>query len=431
MAPDYDSMKKDDIVNGYTVIRKIGEGGMASVWQVEKGGKSFAMKVCSSLDEEDRKRFQREFRLMMNLSNTHVLTVYEEGVVGDELFFIEELADCSLKDLVDKGLTTKQKYNYCLQVCHGLAAIHQSGATHRDIKPDNVLFVNGVAKISDFGIGRFQDRDTTTLTQTLQSMGTFDYAAPELCDGGGAFKEGSPALDIFALGSLLYYVFSDGSLPRFFNYKQVSADIYPVMQKCRENDPNDRYKTVDEVIIAINKVQDAKSRYMTMASLYEDRNKLNAKEIAENALALLYQSEGLGELISNLGIFIHIWPSVYRAVPNCSDDVAQFIIRTYKNDNNYWLQFADTEIMARMAVLLCPLISNPATNVNILEICLKASIAANRWDALRDLHNNLFTKWNENTIKPYMTFIHENKETFLRYAEIIGVNVPQIVKACF
>ena len=87
--------------------------------------------------------------------------------------------------------------------------------------------------------------------------------------------------------------------------------------------------------------------------------------------------------------------------------------------------------MARMAVLLCPLICNPATNVNLLEICLKASIAANRWDALRDLHNNLFTKWNENTIKAYMTFIHENKETFLRYAEIIGVNIPQIVKACF
>lgn len=80
---------------------------------------------------------------------------------------------------------------------------------------------------------------------------------------------------------------------------------------------------------------------------------------------------------------------------------------------------------------LCPIIGNPSTSVNLLDICLKSSVAANRWDALQDLHNNLFMKWNEETIKPCMTYIHENKETFLRYAESINVIIPQIIKACF
>lgn len=422
-------MNKGEIINGYTIVRKLGEGGMASVWQVEKDGKYYAMKVCASDDEELKKRFQREYRLMTSINDPHVLKAFEEGQYNGCLFFIEEIADCSLKDLVERGLTTKQKYQYGLQVCQGLSVIHQMGVSHRDIKPDNVLMVNGIAKISDFGIGRFIERDTTTITVTAQSMGTYDYAAPELYDGDGAFKEGSPTIDIFALGSLLYYVFSDGSLPRFFNYRQVSADIFPVLQKCREIAPTDRYQTVDEVIIAIHKVKEAKNRYMSMASLYQDRNKLSDAELAENALDLLYSSGGLSELIPNFNIFKSLWPAVYRSQPNCADDIAQFIIRTFDSDHSYWLQFQDTEVMARMAVLLCPVISNPATKVALLEKCFSSSLAANRWDALRDLHNNLFLKWNKDTIQPYITYIQEHSDDFFRYEEVIDVKMPQLVKS--
>ena len=423
-------MIKGETINGYIVVRKLGEGGMASVWQVIKDGKLYAMKVCASDEEEQKKRFQREFRLMMSIDDTHVLKVFEEGEYNGNLYFIEEFADCSLKDLVDKGLTTKQKYQYSLQVCHGLSAIHQHGISHRDIKPDNVLMVNGVAKISDFGIGRFVERDTTTITSTIQSMGTYDYAAPELFDGDGAFKEGNPTIDIFALGSLLYYVFSDGSYPRFFNYRQVSADIFPVLQKCRENLPEDRYQTVDEVIIAINKVKEAKNRYMSMAALYEDRNKLSEAELAENALALLYSSGGLSELIPNFNIFKALWPSIFKSQPNCADDIAQFIIRTFERDHTYWLQYQDTEVMARMAVLLCPAVNNPAIKVALLSKCFSSSLAANRWDALRDLHNNLFAKWDDETIQPYISYINEHSDDFFRYEEAIGVKMPQIVRKC-
>lgn len=423
-------MNKGLIINGYTVVRKLGEGGMASVWKVEKDGKYYAMKVCNSDEEELKKRFQREYRLMLSINDTHVLKVYEEGEYKGHLYFIEEIADCSLKELVEKGLTTKQKYQYSLQVCQGLSAIHQMGVSHRDIKPDNVLMVNGVAKISDFGIGRFLERDTTTLTVTAQSMGTYDYAAPELYDGEGAFKDGSITLDIFALGSLLYYVFSDGSLPRFFNYRQVSADIFPVLQKCREFAPADRYQAVDEVIVAIHKVKDAKNRYMSMASLYQDKGKLSEAELAENALDLLYGSGGLSELIPNYNIFKSLWPAIYHAQPNCADDIAQFIIRTFDNDHSYWLQFEDTEVMARMAVQLCPAIKNPATKVALLDKCFLSSLAANRWDALRDIHNNLFSKWNEETIKPYVTFIQEHSDDFFNYERIIDVKMPQIIRKC-
>lgn len=423
-------MIKGENINGYTLLKLLGRGGMASVWLVEKEGRQYAMKCCDSSEEEFIKRFQREFRLMMSVDDIHVLRVFEEGEHNGQLYFIEELGDCTLKDLVERGLTTKQKFQFCLQVCHGVSKIHHKGISHRDIKPDNVLIVNSVAKISDFGIGKFMERDTTTITGTTQSMGTYDYAAPELFDGEGAFKEESPTIDIFALGSLLYYVFSDGSQPRFFNYRQVSADIFPVMQKCREVNPEDRYQNVDEVIIAINKVKDAKSRYMTMAALYQDKDKLSEAELAENALALLYSSEGLSELLPNFNIFKSLWKKVQHSQPNSADDIAQFIIRTFENDNDYWLQFEDTEVMASMAVLLCPAVNNPSTKVVLLDKCFMSSIAANRWDALRNLHSNLFSKWDETSIKPYISYIKEHKDDFFHYAEIIGVNTPQIVKRC-
>ena len=77
------------------------------------------------------------------------------------------------------------------------------------------MIKNNIVKIADFGIGRFMDRDTATLTTTTEAYSSWGYAAPELINSG-AFREGSKAIDIFALGSLAYYVFSDGSLPAYF-----------------------------------------------------------------------------------------------------------------------------------------------------------------------------------------------------------------------
>lgn len=421
-----------DNIQGYTVIRMLGEGGMGIVWKVTKGEKSYALKICNSTEEVQKKRFEREFRLMNVLDCPYVLKVFEQGQLDDGTqFLIEELGECTLTDIVKRGLTTKQKYDFSMQICEGLAYIHQQGETHRDIKPANILIVDGIAKISDFGIGRFIDRDTTTLTTTTETWGTYGYAAPELYKEDGEFRNGSIAIDIYALGGVLYYIFSEGSLPQFFSYKEVSADIYPVLAKCKENNTNERYQSVNDIIKAINGVMLAKSRYRTMMDLYNDRDKLLLTEWMENALQILFGSQGIGELISNFRIVSYNRNALNSCGTDEIDKLIRFILRIFEEDKSYWLQFEDTEVMAKMAVILCPKTKDIDLSLKLLDLCFKSSIGANRWEALRTLHNDLFSKWDETTILPYIAYIQSNKDSFEEYARIINVAIPPLIRHFF
>ena len=331
-----------------------------------------------------------------------------------------------MKDAVEKGLTTKQKFEFVLQVCDGLSYVHNNGEAHRDIKPENILIVNGVAKIADFGISRFINRDTTTLTTTTERYSSWGYMAPEILEDG-AFRDCGTSIDIYALGSLAYYVFSDGSLPAFFSYKQVSADIYPVLAKCRENDVDERYQTVDEVSFAINNVIAARSRYKSLSELLQDSSNLTPSEISENAIPLLLKSNGIGELIENFNIFKSMWSIIYKVVPTSVDSIITFIIDTFNRDCNYYIQFQDTETIACMAVLLCPLTNVPDFKIALFDLALTNAINANRWDALRNIYNNIILKWGKDTILPYTTYIHDNKEKLSMLSQAIDVKIPSIV----
>lgn len=419
-------IKVGDVFDGYAIVKHLNDGGMSSVWLVEKDKMHYALKVCEKLEPEFIKRFDREFRLMQCLDYINVLKAFFKGEIDGKPYIVIEKGDYSLKDAVEKGLTTKQKFELVLQVCDGLSYVHNNGEAHRDIKPENILIVNGVAKIADFGISRFINRDTTTLTTTTERYSSWGYMAPEILEDG-AFRDCGTSIDIYALGSLAYYVFSDGSLPAFFSYKQVSADIYSVLAKCRENDVDERYQTVDEVRYAINNVIAARSRYRSLSELLQDSSNLTPSEISENAIPLLLKSNGIGELIENFNIFKSMWPIIYKVVPTSVDSIITFIIDTFNRDCNYYIQFQDTETIACMAVLLCPLTNVPDFKIALFDLALTNAINANRWDALRNIYNNIILKWDKDTILPYTTYIHDNKEKLSMLSQAIDVKIPSIV----
>lgn len=424
-------IKKGDYFNEYLITGYIDKGGMGSIWSVKKDHTEYALKVCEKTDEESLKRFKREYRLMQHLNHINVLKAFEFGFIDERPCFVMEKCEKSLEKAVEQWLSTKEKFDLVLQICEGLAYIHNNGETNRDIKAANIMIKDGIAKISDFGIGRFMDRDTTTLTTTTEKYSSWGYTAPELFNNDGSFREGSKAIDIFALGSLAYYVFSDGSHPAYFSHKQVAADIYPILQKCRELQPEDRYQNVEDFFQAINNVLAARGRYKTLTELVPVKNKITNSELKEHALPLLFQSNGIAELIENFNIFKSLWPLIYKADPKCTDSIIAFILKTFEEDHNYWLQFEDTEVMARMAVLLCPATDNPELKIKLFDLCLSRSIGANRWDAMRDIYNNLISKWNTNTILPFAVYIHEHSDYFEKLSEIIGVSIPTIVKAYY
>ena len=180
-------MKRGDNISGYTVLSLLGEGGMAQVYEVEKDGVKYALKVCKPQYEDDVPRFKREFRMLSTIHNQNVIQVFCDGEVDGVPFYIMEMGDSSLADVANRDLSIDDRFKYIMQVCRGVEAIHSAGIVHRDLKPNNVIIRDGIMKVSDFGLGRFVMRDTTSLTLTGSSMGTYGYAAPELEEEFGAF----------------------------------------------------------------------------------------------------------------------------------------------------------------------------------------------------------------------------------------------------
>lgn len=425
-------MKVGDKYMNYTLVRLMARGGMGAVWLVKKDEIEYAMKVCENSDEESLKRFHREFRLMECLDHQNVLKAFDFGEIDGMPCFVMEKADCSLKQAVEIGLTTKEKFKYILQIADGLIYVHQQGEIHRDIKPSNILIKEGIAKVADFGISRFIDRDTTTITTTTERFTSWGYTAPEVKEEDGNFRDALHSIDIFAFGSLAYFVFSDGSDPAYFSYKQVTSDLFPIFSKCREYEVKDRYQSIESIKLAIQSVKTARSRYKTLSDLEQDKHNIITSELADTALPLFFKSQEIGELLENFRIFKQIWPMIYKANEDCVDDVVRFIIKTFHDDvSSYWFQFQDAEVIASMGVLLCPLTKDPELKVQLFDLCIDKALYLNRWEALRNIYINIIKKWDSTTILPYSSYITSNVEKFKSLAESINVNIPQLVIAYY
>ena len=329
------------------------------------------------------------------------------------------------RDFVDR------KFKMC-KIADGLIYVHQQGEIHRDIKPSNILIKEGIAKVADFGISRFIDRDTTTITTTTERFTSWGYTAPEVKEEDGNFRDALHSIDIFAFGSLAYFVFSDGSDPAYFSYKQVTSDLFPIFSKCREYEVKDRYQSIESIKLAIQSVKTARSRYKTLSDLEQDKHNIITSELADTALPLFFKSQEIGELLENFRIFKQIWPMIYKANEDCVDDVVRFIIKTFHDDvSSYWFQFQDAEVIASMGVLLCPLTKDPELKVQLFDLCIDKALYLNRWEALRNIYINIIKKWDSTTILPYSSYITSNVEKFKSLAESINVNIPQLVIAYY
>jgi eukaryotic-like serine/threonine-protein kinase len=191
----------------YRRLRPLGHGGMASVYLAEDThlGRLVALKLLAENlagDEEFRARFLREARLAAGLSHPNVVRVYDFGEEGGRPYIVMEYVEGeTLADsLRARGsLEPAEAAELGVGACAGLAAAHEAGLVHRDVKPQNLLVgTDGKVRIADFGIAR--SLDGTVLTQQGTVLGTAAYLAPEQAAGEPA----TAASDLYALGAVLY-----------------------------------------------------------------------------------------------------------------------------------------------------------------------------------------------------------------------------------
>src|SRR6266542_806263 len=198
----------------YKVLRKLGAGGMATVYLAEDQelGRRVAIKILNDRhanDEQFVERFRREAKNAAALSHPNIVSIYDRGEAeGTYYIAMEYLDGRTLKELLVRFGTPPVRIavGYVRQILAGLAFAHKHGLVHRDIKPHNVLVDSGGhVKVTDFGIAR---SGTSQMTEAGSIIGTAQYLSPEQARGAPVDQRS----DLYSVGVLLYELLT-GSVP--------------------------------------------------------------------------------------------------------------------------------------------------------------------------------------------------------------------------
>jgi hypothetical protein len=199
----------DRVAGRYALVSEAARGGMGTVFRARdhRDRRDVALKVLRAADATSVARFEREAAILAEVRHPNVVAYLGHGATPDGVRYLvmEWVEGQTLAHrLAHEGLTMAELVGMAIQLCRGLAALHERGIVHRDIKPSNVMLVGGEVaqvKLVDLGIAR-RVGDLGQLTQTGAVVGTAGYLAPEQLRGPRAVVDGRA--DLFALGCVLH-----------------------------------------------------------------------------------------------------------------------------------------------------------------------------------------------------------------------------------
>ena len=275
------------------LVRRLGGGGMGSVWAAEHTGlgQEVAVKFLDpelAADAALVERFWREAKAASQVKSAHVVHIYDFGVLeGEQPFIVMELLEG--QDLADRAaaaggrLPMHEVVTVVSQLARALARAHDTGIVHRDLKPANVVLCREAGdqmfvKLVDFGIAQFAG-PVAHRTRAGIALGSAAYMAPEQAEG----KRVDGRADLYAVGVVMHELLT-GEVPFLGKTSretleimhstrapsavgdhgagQVSEQLAKLVQKCMAKRPEDRFETADELRKAL----------LDVASLAPDRS---------------------------------------------------------------------------------------------------------------------------------------------------------------
>jgi len=255
----------------YTIETEIGRGGMGVVYRArdEKLKRTVAVKVLPpelAFRRDIRARFIREAETAARLSHPNIVPIHTVGEANDLVYFVMGFVDgesLSLRIKRRGRLSIDESRRIMRETADALAAAHQQGVIHRDVKPDNILLegTRGRVMVTDFGIAKALSAEGGTLTDTGIAIGTPAFMSPEQAAGERVIDGRS---DLYSLGVVAYQMLA-GELPfqaptvPGLLMKQIGTPAVPVerlrpdmpgelaqtVMRCLEKDPEDRWPTAD------------------------------------------------------------------------------------------------------------------------------------------------------------------------------------------
>ena len=302
----------------YEIHELIGIGGMANVYRCTDtlDDREVAIKILKDEflnNEEFIRRFKNESKAIAMLSHPNIVKVYDVSF-GDIIQYIvmEYIDGITLKEYIERQgvIEWKDALHLTTQVLRALQHAHESGIVHRDIKPQNIMLLqDGTIKVTDFGIARFSDKATRTMTD--QAIGSVHYIAPE--QARGDVTDGKT--DIYSVGVMLYEMLAgklpfDGDTavsvalmqlnetprrPREIN-PSIPVGLEQITIRAMEKEPEKRYTSAAEMLSDIDRfrmnpsivfdygtsfVDDAPTKYVDESEEQKEKDKADKKERKE------------------------------------------------------------------------------------------------------------------------------------------------------
>lgn len=271
-------------IGPYEILSLLGAGGMGEVYRARDSRlrREVAVKIlpASFAQETERlRRFEQEARAVGALNHPNILAIFDVGTQDGSPYLVSELLEGqSLRQHMQGGALPQRKaVEYGMQIARGLAAAHEKGVVHRDLKPDNIFVLNdGRIKILDFGLAKLQQGDMfasgTPDLQTVdhpqsnttpgQVVGTVGYMSPEQVRGQATDHR----TDIFAFGAILYEMLSgkrafkrDSSVETMNailkeeppELEEITPNLSPgldrVVRHCLEKNPAQRFQSASDI----------------------------------------------------------------------------------------------------------------------------------------------------------------------------------------
>jgi serine/threonine-protein kinase len=275
MHPEQVERLRTALASRYRIVREIGHGGMATVYLADdlKHDRRVAVKVlrpelAAALGPE---RFLREIQIAAPLAHPHILPLYDSGAADGFLYYVMPLVEGeTLRDRLvrERQLPVGEAVRVVQEVGDALAYAHSRGVVHRDVKPENILFMAGHAVVTDFGVATaVHTAGGARLTATGIAVGTPLYMSPEQALAEGAIDGRS---DTYSLGCVLYEMLAGDPpfgaataqavlarklqepvppLPRLREH--VSPALEQTIRRALARTPADRFATTTEFAAAV------------------------------------------------------------------------------------------------------------------------------------------------------------------------------------
>jgi serine/threonine protein kinase len=272
-------------ISHYQILEKLGEGGMGVVYKARDThlDRFVALKILPAekvADPDRKRRFVQEAKAASALNHSNIITIYDiDQAEGIDFIAMEYVDGRTLDELIGrKGLKLSEALKVSVQIADALAAAHQAGIMHRDLKPGNLMVTEkGQVKVLDFGLAKLTEKlpisaEDATLTAKPDTeegkiLGTVAYMSPEQAEG----KKVDARSDIFSFGSVLYEMVSgkrafeadskastQGAIIRKEPEPligRIPHDLDKVISRCLRKDVQHRFQHMDDLKVALEELR--------------------------------------------------------------------------------------------------------------------------------------------------------------------------------